>query len=82
MREMRNACRILVKKSFGKHQVGRPRRKWYIIKTDVRELVWEGGRWMQLGSLVFRIGFEFSFYSVKFLDQLSYCQRLKNNSAM
>jgi hypothetical protein len=42
--EMRNAYKILVGKSEGKSPCGRPRRRWEPnnVRTDVREVVWEG----------------------------------------
>jgi hypothetical protein len=43
MGEKRNAYRILVGKSEEKRQPGRPRRRWMDnIKTDLREIEWDG----------------------------------------
>jgi hypothetical protein len=59
MKRMSGACRthgrdqkwykILVGKSEGKTRLGRPKRRWENIRTDLRETVWEGVDWMQLG---------------------------------
>jgi hypothetical protein len=43
MREMKNACRILVGKPEGRRPLGRPRRRWVDnIKMDLREIEWDG----------------------------------------
>jgi hypothetical protein len=43
MGEKRNAYRILVRKSEGKKQLGRPRRRWVDnIKMNFREIGWGG----------------------------------------
>jgi hypothetical protein len=43
MGEMRNAYRVLVGKSKGKRQLGRPRHRWEDnIILDSREIGWEG----------------------------------------
>jgi hypothetical protein len=43
MGERRGVCRVLVGKSKGKKQLGRPRRRWDDnIKMDLQELVCEG----------------------------------------
>jgi hypothetical protein len=45
----RNAYRILVGKSEGKRPQGRLRRRWVdSIKTDLREIGWDGMDWMEL----------------------------------
>jgi hypothetical protein len=50
--EIRNAYNILVGKSEGKRPLGRPKRRWkFNIRTDLRELGWEG-----MGRIHFRIG--------------------------
>jgi hypothetical protein len=42
MEERRNAYKILVGKSEGKRQLGRPKRRWeYNIRMDLREIRWE-----------------------------------------
>jgi hypothetical protein len=49
MGAMRNACRILVGKPEGKRPLGRPRRRWVDdIKTDLREIGWDGMDWIDL----------------------------------
>jgi hypothetical protein len=52
--EKRNAYRILVGKSEGKRQLGRPRRRWEDnIKMDLREIgwvVWTGLIWFRIGT--------------------------------
>jgi hypothetical protein len=43
MGEKRNACRILVGKPEGKTPLRRPSRRWVDnIKTDLREIGWDG----------------------------------------
>jgi hypothetical protein len=43
MGEKRNSYRILVGKPEGKRPLGRPKRRWVDnIKTDLREMVWDG----------------------------------------
>jgi hypothetical protein len=45
----RNAYKILVGKSEGKRQLGRPRRWWVDnIKIDLREIDWGGLDWIDL----------------------------------
>jgi hypothetical protein len=45
----RNAYGILVGKSKGKKPLGRPRRRWVDnIKTDLREIGWDGMYWIDL----------------------------------
>jgi hypothetical protein len=45
----RNAYGILVRKSERKRQLGRPRRTWVDnIKTDLREIEWDGVDWIDL----------------------------------
>jgi hypothetical protein len=47
--EMRNAYKILVGKAEGKRPHRRCRRRWEDnIKTDLREIVWEGVDWIHL----------------------------------
>jgi hypothetical protein len=47
--EKRNAYRILVGKLEGKRPLGRQRRKWVDnIKTDLREIGWDGMDWIDL----------------------------------
>jgi hypothetical protein len=36
----RNACKILVVKSEGNRLLGRPRRRWDIIKMDLMKIRW------------------------------------------
>jgi hypothetical protein len=45
----RNTYRILVGKPEGKRPLGRPRRRWVDnIKTDLREIGWDGVDWIDL----------------------------------
>jgi hypothetical protein len=47
--QKRNAYRILVGKPEGKRPPGRPRRRWVDnIKTDLREIRWDGVDWIDL----------------------------------
>jgi hypothetical protein len=47
--EKRNAYRTLVGKPEGKRPQGRPRRRWVDnIKTDLREIRWDGVDWIAL----------------------------------
>jgi hypothetical protein len=49
MGDRRNAYSILVEKSEGKRQLGRPKRMWKDnIKMDFREIGWGGMDWIQL----------------------------------
>jgi hypothetical protein len=49
MGEKRNAYRILVRKRAGKRPLGRRRRRWVNnIKTDLREIGWDGMDWIDL----------------------------------
>jgi hypothetical protein len=49
MEEKRNAYRTLVVMPEGKRQLGRPRRRWVDnIKTDLREIGWDGIDWIYL----------------------------------
>jgi hypothetical protein len=49
MGEKRNAYRILMGKPEGKRLLGRPRRIWVDnIKTDLREIEWDGMDWIDL----------------------------------
>jgi hypothetical protein len=53
MRDIRNACRILVGKPERKRPLGRPRRRWEGIIMDPREVgwkVWTGFIWPRIGS--------------------------------
>jgi hypothetical protein len=53
MRIRRNACRILVGKSTGKHPLGRPKWTWENkIKTNLKKTGCEVGRWMELVQVV------------------------------
>jgi hypothetical protein len=47
--EKRNAYRILVAKPEENRPLGRPRRLWVVnIRTDLREIVWDGMDWNDL----------------------------------
>jgi hypothetical protein len=48
MGETRNAYRILVGEPEEKRPLGRPRRRWDNIKTDLREKGWDGMDWIEL----------------------------------
>jgi hypothetical protein len=49
MEEKINAYRVLVGKSEGKRQLGRPRRRWVDnIKMDLREMRWSCMDWIDL----------------------------------
>jgi hypothetical protein len=49
MGEKKNAYRVLVGKSEGKSQCGRPRHGWNSdIKIDLEETGWEGVSWIYL----------------------------------
>jgi hypothetical protein len=49
MGEMRNACRILVRKPEGRRPLGSPRCRWLDnIKMDLREIGWNGIDWIDL----------------------------------
>jgi hypothetical protein len=49
MEERRNAYRILVGKPEGKIPLGRQRRRWVDnIKTDLREVGWDGRDWIDV----------------------------------
>jgi hypothetical protein len=49
MGENRNAYRILVGNPEEKRPLGRQRRRWVDnIKTDLREIGWDGGDWIDL----------------------------------
>jgi hypothetical protein len=46
-----NAYRILVEKPEGTRPLGRPRRRWVdYIKTNLREIGWDGMDWIDLAS--------------------------------
>jgi hypothetical protein len=50
MGENRIACRIFVGKPGGKGPLGRPRRSSVNnIKVDVREIIWDGMDWINMG---------------------------------
>jgi hypothetical protein len=45
----KNAYRILVGKPEGKRPLGTPRRRWVDnIKTDLREIIWDGMDWIEM----------------------------------
>jgi hypothetical protein len=49
----RNAYRILVVKWEGKRPLGRPRRRWYILKLILERrdwVVWTGLIWLRIGT--------------------------------
>jgi hypothetical protein len=46
--EKRNAYRVLVGKPEGKRPLGRPRRRWDDIRTDLRMRGWGGMDWIDL----------------------------------
>jgi hypothetical protein len=47
--EKNNACRISVETPERKRPLGRPRRRWVDnIKTDLREIGWDGMDWIDL----------------------------------
>jgi hypothetical protein len=49
MGEKRNAYRIFMGNPEGKRPLGRPRRRWEDnIKTDLREIGWNGMDWIDL----------------------------------
>jgi hypothetical protein len=48
MGDMRNVYKILVGNPEGKRLRGRPRRRWKDIRTDLREIGWEGVDWIHL----------------------------------
>jgi hypothetical protein len=49
MGERRGVCRVLVGKTEGKRQLGRPRRRWEDnIKMDLQELGCWGKDWIEL----------------------------------
>jgi hypothetical protein len=51
MRATRNAYRILVGKPEARRPLGRPRRRWVDnIKTDLREIEWDGSIWLRKGT--------------------------------
>jgi hypothetical protein len=48
--EKRNAYRVLMGKPEGKRPLGRPRCRWVDnIKMDLREILWAGMDWIDLG---------------------------------
>jgi hypothetical protein len=52
MGEMRNACKIFVRKPEERRQLGRPRRSWVDnIRMDLREIEWEGEDWIHLAQM-------------------------------
>jgi hypothetical protein len=49
MEAKRNVYRVLTGKPEGKRQLGRPRRRWADnIKTDLKEIKWDGMDWIDL----------------------------------
>jgi hypothetical protein len=53
MNEKRKACRILMRKPEGNRPLGRGRRRWVDnIKTDLREIRWDGSIWLRIGTSV------------------------------
>jgi hypothetical protein len=48
MREMRNACSILVGNPERKRPLGRPRNRWKYIKMDLKETGWLVVDWIHL----------------------------------
>jgi len=49
MGEMRNACKILVRKPEGWRPLGRPRHRWEDnVRMYLREIGWENVDWMHL----------------------------------
>jgi hypothetical protein len=54
MEARRSACRVLVRKPYGKTPLGRPRRRWEDdIKMDLREVgwgIWTGSIWLRIGT--------------------------------
>jgi hypothetical protein len=39
---------ILVENQEGKRPLRRPKRRWYNIKMDIREILWGGMDWIRL----------------------------------
>jgi hypothetical protein len=53
MGAMRSAYKALVRKPEGRKRLGRPRRRWENIKTDLREVGWgalTGLIWLRIGT--------------------------------
>jgi hypothetical protein len=48
MAQMRNVDKILVGKPEGKRSLGRPRRRWDDIRTDLKRRDWEAVDWIHL----------------------------------
>jgi len=49
--EERGVCRILVGKPEGKRPLGRPRRRWMDVRTDLQEVgcgMWTGLGWPRI----------------------------------
>jgi hypothetical protein len=48
MGQMGYGQKILVGKPVGKRALGRPRRRWEVVRTDLRAIGWEVVDWMHL----------------------------------
>jgi hypothetical protein len=68
MGEKRNAYRILVGKPEGNRPLGRPRRRWADnIKTDLREIGWDGMEWSGVDINIFKTHQWTAFISLSIL---------------